>query len=294
MKYLITGSLGHISKPLAEKLIQSGHEITVISNHPGRKEEIERMEAHAAIGSVEDLDFLKAEFKKADIVYTMVPPTHQVKHWQGYIHTIGKNYSEAIKNAGIKKVVNLSSIGAHMEHGCGPVSGLFQVEKELNSLAGVDIVHLRPAYFFTNFMNNIGMVKHMGIIGANFGEAPLLMVHPKDIAAKAAEFLLNPSFEGKTIHYIIGDERKLQDIAHVLGNAVDKPNLPWVNFSNEDSLNGMIQSGMTEEFAKNYVEMGTAIASGEMSAHFNSHRNSFAPTKLEEFAPEFALAYAQA
>ena len=37
MKIVVTGSLGHISKPLTETLVKNGHEVTVISSNPERK-----------------------------------------------------------------------------------------------------------------------------------------------------------------------------------------------------------------------------------------------------------------
>jgi len=37
MKFIVTGSLWHISKPLTPKLIQDGHSVTVISNKAQRK-----------------------------------------------------------------------------------------------------------------------------------------------------------------------------------------------------------------------------------------------------------------
>lgn len=54
MKIVITGSLGHISKPLAEQLVQQGHNITVISSKPGKQKDIQALGAVAAIGSIED------------------------------------------------------------------------------------------------------------------------------------------------------------------------------------------------------------------------------------------------
>jgi uncharacterized protein YbjT (DUF2867 family) len=293
MKYVITGSLGHISKPITEKLIEAGHQVTVISSNPEKAKSIEALGARAAIGSLEDAAFLTQTFTGADAVYTMVPPVYEVTDWKAHIHGVGKKYAEAIQAAGIKKVVNLSSIGAHMPDGCGPVSGLYFVEQELNQLDGVDIVHLRPAYFFYNLLNNIGMIKHAGIIGSNFGEGPLPMVHTNDIAAAAAEELLHLKFTGKTVRYIAGDERTPAEIAQTIGAAIGKPDLQWVNFTDEDALNGMLQAGVPQELAKNYAEMGSAIASGEMSADFEKHRPVFSPTRLTDFAKEFAAAYAQ-
>ena len=40
MKFTLTGSLGHISKPLAETLVQQGHTVTIISSDPNKTEAI--------------------------------------------------------------------------------------------------------------------------------------------------------------------------------------------------------------------------------------------------------------
>ncbi len=37
MKIIITGSLGNVAKPLAQKLISEGHDITVISSSEHKK-----------------------------------------------------------------------------------------------------------------------------------------------------------------------------------------------------------------------------------------------------------------
>ena len=294
MKYVVTGSLGHISKPLAVQLVNAGHDVTVVSSNPAKGSEIESLGAKAAIGSVEDIAFLTNTFKGADAIYTMVPPNFGAGDWIGYIRSIGNNYADAIKASGVKKVVNLSSIGAHIPEGCGPVSGIHFVELALNKLDGVDVKHLRPGFFFTNLYANIGMIQHLGIIGANYGDnTKMVMAHPNDIALVAAEELLTPSFTGKTIRYIASDEPTTNEIAKAIGAAIGKPELPWVNFKNEDALNGMMGAGLSAEIAGKYVEMGAAMASGAMTAEYANHKPELSPTKLADFAREFAAVYAQ-
>lgn len=296
MKIIITGSLGNISKPLAEKLLAEKHEITIISSKADKKPLIEAMGAKAAIGSVDDVDFLTATFKDADAVYTMVPPFFGASDWKKYIALIGENLATAVKASGVKYVVNLSSVGAHMPDGCGPVSGLYFTESALNSLEGVHVKHLRPGFFYTNFYANIGMVKHMGIIGSNYGaETTMMLADPGDIAAVAAEELTNLTFTGKSIRYIASDERTAGEIAKTLGNAIGKPDLNWVEFGDADSLAAMQQNGLPEEVAKNYVEMGTALRSGEMAKEYNASKPvPLQRTKLETFAQKFAGAYSKA
>jgi uncharacterized protein YbjT (DUF2867 family) len=295
MNYVITGSLGHISKPIVEKLASSGHSVTVITSKEDRKAEIEMLGAKAAIGNVEDQNFLVETFQGADAVYTMVPPTWGASDWKKYIGGIGANYAEAIRKSGVKKVVNLSSIGAHMPDGCGPVSGLHHAENALNALEGVDVKHLRPGFFYNNFLGNVGMVKNMGIIGSNYeAETDMVLADTADIADHAAQFLLSPDFNGKSIHYVVSDERKSSEVASVLGNAIGKPELPWIGFKDEDALGGMTQSGLSHEVASNYVEMGVALRSGNMGADYRQHGKGInGKRRLEDFAPVFASVYSQ-
>ncbi len=293
MKYVVTGSLGHISKPLVQQLVSAGHSVTVISSNADRAHDITALGATPAIGSVTDVTFLTATFTGADVVYTMVPPTWTASDWKAHIHNVGKNYAVAIKASGVNKVVNLSSIGAHMPSGCGPVSGLYWVEAELNALDGVDVVHLRPGFFYINFLSQLGLIRHMGIMGGNYGvDTTMVLVHTSDIADVAAGFMLNPQFSGKSIQYISSDECTTSYVAATIGAAIGKPELPWVNFSNEESLNGMLQAGLSNEVASNYSEMGAAMASGEMSADYIQHTPARGKISFSDFAKEYAAIYA--
>jgi len=294
MKYVITGSLGHIGKPLSEALISAGNDVTVITSKPEHVSKIEALGAKAAVGFVDDVGFLTKTFTGADAVYTMVPTKFDAPDVKQWHEQMGKNYAEAIKVAKVKYVVNLSSVGAHMSEGCGPVSGLYRTEAALNTLSDVNIKHLRPAYFYHNLLANIGLIKNMNIMGANFEvkDKKFGIVHPDYIAAVAAEELMRLNFKGHTVRYIASDDVSTSEIAKTLGNAVGKPDLKWVLFSNEQALQGMMTAGLSEELAKNYAEMGTAIHSGEMySDYWKNHPQTLDKIKLEDFAREFAAAY---
>jgi len=273
--------------------LKAGHTVTVIGRNAENLKELKALGANIAIGSVEDVAFLKEAFAGADAVYTMVPPNFGAKEWKKWIGHIGSNYAEAIKANNVKYVVNLSSIGAHLPDGVGPVSGLHLVELELNK-SGANVKHLRPGYFFDNLLANVGLAKGMNIIGGNFGGADLKMIltSPADIAEVAAEELLNHDFNGSSFRYISSDERTTADISKAIGNNIGKPELPWVTFKNEDTLNGMLQAGLPEEIAKNYVEMGDSIHQGKMFEDYWKHRPAqLGKTKLEDFAKVFAQVY---
>jgi uncharacterized protein YbjT (DUF2867 family) len=288
MKFVITGSLGNISKPLAQNLVAAGHQVTVISSNPNKAKDIEAIGAQPAIGSIEDVAFLTAAFRGADAVYTMSPPNFAVTDYREYFRKTGRDYAAAIKASGVQRVVNLSSIGAHLPEGTGPIKGLHDLELIFNGLEDVAIVHLRAAYFYTNFYNDADMIRHAGILGANYpAEATLVMVHPADIAEVAAT-LLQASFSGKSIRYVASDEMRSGEIAALLGAAIGKPELPWVAFSDQQSFEGMVGAGLSEELAGKYVEMGTAVRSGILWEDYRQSSTVLSSSKFKDFAQEFA------
>ncbi|RYY59109.1 MAG: NAD-dependent dehydratase, partial [Chitinophagaceae bacterium] len=270
MKFVITGSTGHISKPLTDQLVKAGHDVTVVSSSPDRKAAIEALGAKAAIGSVEDAAFLTKTFAGADAVYTMVPPNYGAADMPAFIATTGEAYATAIKNSGVKKVVNLSSIGAEQPSGTGPISGLHEVEKSLDGLEGVNVKHVRAGFFYVNFLNDIPMIKNMKIMGANYpATTTMIMVHPADIAEVIAEEL-QAHFTGKSIRYIISDEKKVSEVVAIIAETINQPGLPWVEFTDEQSFEGMKGAGFAPQIAATYTEMGKALRTGLLSQDYTA------------------------
>ena len=296
MKITITGSLGHISKPLTQQLVNSGHKVTVISSKPERTKEIEEMGATSAIGSLEDLDFLIKTFYHADAVYTMVPPGNYFDpelDLLAYYKKLGSNYAKAIKESDIKHVVNLSTIGAHLEKGSGILLGAHNVEKILNELPEtVSITHIRPTSFFYNLYGYTDTIKNHNMIAANYGAEDVIpWVSPKDIAAAVAEELTN-SFTGRNVRYVASDERTGNETANVLGKAIGKPDLKWVLVTDQATLNALISIGMNKKIAAGLVEMYASLHTGLLAEDYYLNKpKNMGNVKLEEFAHEFAMTF---
>ena len=292
MHYVITGSIGHTGKPITEGLVQGGHTVTVITSKQDNVATIEALGAKAAVGSIEDADFLKQAFAGADAAYLLLPSKWGVDDLRAFHNQVADNYVEAIRANDIRFAVLLSSIGAHMGNGAGPVDGLHDAEQKLAQVEGLNSKFLRPSYFMYNLFAMIGMVKGMGIMGSNFGDDPIALTHTSDIADVAIQELLNLDFTGHQVRYIASDERTGSEIARVLGEAVGRPETPWMVFSDEQTQQGMIQAGLDERIAGKYTEMGEAIRDGRMQSDFWEHKPAFGKIKLEAFATnEFAPAF---
>jgi len=292
MKIVVTGSLGHISKPLAKELVQKGHTVTVISSNPEKQKEIEALGAIAAIGSLEDVDFLTATIATADTLFAMVPPNFAAMDQIAYYRRIGGNYVQALQQSAVKHVVYLSSYGAHLDKGTGFILGAYHVENILNKLTDLAITHLRPGYFYYNLFGFTDMIKELGFMGSNFGgEDKLALVQPADIATAAAEEIL-ASANGTKVRYIASDERTPNEIAQALGAAIGKPGLKWVTFTNEQLQESLEKKGIPAALATNFVEVGISIHSGALLADYERHPPmALGKIKLTDFAKEFAATF---
>ena len=296
MKITLTGAAGNISKPLAEKLLVQGHEVTVIGRNTENLKSLIDKGAIAAIGSIEDVAFLTDAFKGADALYTMVPVPWQEKDWVSYHEKVGNNFAKAIAQNGIKKVVNLGTYGGHRTDGKGPTAALSRVEKALGALSNTEHVFLRPGYFYSNLFSQIAYIKN-GVIGGNYGDVnnKLLLSHTSDIADAAAEAILTPNFNNDEPYYVVSDIRSCAEVAEQIGKAIGKNELKWIPFSDEDTRSGLKQSGFSDELTEIYVEIGQFFAKGYLNEHYDSLavKPKLYKVKLEDFAKEFALIYAK-
>ncbi|MDD5362229.1 MAG: NAD(P)H-binding protein [Ignavibacteria bacterium] len=299
MKITVTGSLGNISKPLTEELVSKGHSVTVISSKTKRQKDIEALGAKAAIGTMEDADFLTEAFKGAEIVYVMEALDVSSFFDQNFdiidaINKIGNNYKQSLERSGVKRVVHLSSIGAHTDKGNGNLAFHYNTGTILKQLPkDVSIKFMRPVGFYYNMFAFIQTIKTQGAIIQNYGgDEKDPWVSPLDIASVIAEEIEKP-FNGRTVRYIASDEVSPNELVKILGEAIGKPDLRWLVISDEQMLNGMIASGMAPQVAKGFVEMNASGRNGILYEDYNRNKPILGKIKLKDFAKEFAVVYNQ-
>ena len=302
MKIVLTGSLGHVGKPLVELLARTSHKLTVISSNPERSRQIGALGATPAIGSLEDAEFLVRAFRGADVVYTMVPPADYTDHdldVAGQVRQIASNLTGAVRSSGVKRVIHLSSIGAHMSSGSGLILAHREVELALDELKEVDITFMRPVGFYYNLYSFLRSIRQQGIIAANYGgDDPVEWVSPIDIAEAVGEELVNPTPErtgggaaGRKVRYVASDELTCSETARILGEAIGKPDLQWVVVPDEQMRSGLVAAGVQPKIAEGLVEMYAAHHSGALAEDYYRHRPVLGKVKMRDFAKEFAAAY---
>ena len=295
MKIVVTGSLGHISKPLTEALVQKGHSVTVISSKPGKQKDIEVLRATAAIGSLEDVHFLTSAFTGADAVYCMIPPPDLFNHnldYLAYCRNIANNYAEAIQQSGVKRVVHLSSVGAHFDKGTGFILSHHYMENRLAALPDVAITHMRPTSFYYNLFGFVDTIKNTGNIVSTYGATDRVSwVSPIDIAAAVAEEIVTP-LAGRKVQYVASDELTCHEVAGILGAAIGKPDLKWVLITSEQMQHHLELAGMAPTSAAGLVELNTSMHNGKLFQNYYLNKpRVMGSVKMTDFAKEFAAAF---
>lgn len=300
MKIVLTGSIGNIGKTLTTELVQKGHVVTVISSNGERKSAIEALGAKALIGSMFDAEFLSKAFNGADIVYLMETMEaagdmfDKEVDFIGRIDEIGRNYKKAIEQSGIKKVIHLSSIGAHTNKGIGILLFHYNVEKSLRELSDdVSIKFIRPVGFYINMFSFIHTIASKGVIVSNYGgDQKEPWVSPLDIADAIAQEIESP-FEGRTVRYVASDEVSPNEIAKTLGEAIGKPDLTWQVIPDQQLLENWLNIGFNAQVAHGFVELQASQGTGALYEDYARHKPILGKVKLTDFAKEFAKAYNQ-
>lgn len=286
MKIVLTGSLGNISKPLTEILVKQGHQVILISTNPDKQARIKAMGAQPAIGSIRDLPFLINTFTGADVVYCMNPldfTSRSVSAWDENMD----NYTRAISEAGIKRVVVLTGWVAHLLESVRP-------EEKFEALTGVAVTFVRPGPFYSNFYHLKEMIRRQGMIISNYGgEDMVAFVAPEDIAVAIAGEINTPAVTRLKVKYVASEELTCTQAAQIIGEAIGIPGLQWIVFPPEQIKQALEARGVSPEVAGLLVEMQENMHNGKAQKDYYLNRPVLGKRKLRDFAREYATWYHQ-
>lgn len=293
--FVVTGASGHIGRVLSGHLLDRGHTVRVVARRREGLADLAARGAEVHGGSVGDHVFLERVLRGADGAFLMVPPDYSSNDMLANQRAVADSEVAAVRASGIRRVVALSSIGAQHESGTGPIVVPRYFEQQLSEAEGVDVLFLRATYFMENLLQNLDLIRGMGIAGSGArADASLPMVATKDVAAVAAERLDRGDFSGKVVRYVLGPrDVTFAEAARILGASIGRPDLPYVQFSYDDLAGALTRAGLPPTVAGLFVEMNRAVNEGLLVPTQPRSAENTTPTTLEAFAASvFAPAYA--
>jgi uncharacterized protein YbjT (DUF2867 family) len=294
--YVITGATGNIGSKAVDLLLDRGEKVRVIGRDASRLQRFVDRGAEAATGDLKDWGFLRKAFGGATAVFCMIPPNYKAGDFRAYQNELGTSIANAVKNSGVSHVVNLSSQGAELSEGTGPIKGLHDQEERLNGIQGVHVLHLRPTYFMENLLMNIPLIKQKGIAGSAVrGDIKFAMIATRDIASYVVDRLVKRDFEGKTFRDLLGQrDLSLGEATSIIGRSIGMPDLKYAQFSYDDTAKWMAGMGISEDLCRLIVEMSKAMNDGIICVNRPRTADNTTPTSIEDYAGAFAKAFAAA
>jgi uncharacterized protein YbjT (DUF2867 family) len=288
--YAITGATGNVGSKTADILLTRGEKVRVIGRSSTRLQRFVDRGAEAMVGDLMDEDFVTRAFTAATSVFTMIPPDFSARDFRAYQNKISESLAAGIIKSGVKYVVNLSSQGADLPEGTGPILGLRDQEIRLNRLEGVNVLHLRPAYFMENLLMNIPLINQKRIAGSAVrGDQKFAMIAAEDIAFRVAEHLVRLDFHGKKVQDLLGQrDLSLDEATSVIGQKIGMRDLKYVQFSYEDAAMGMTEIGIGEDLSRLFIEMSKALNNGLFAVDRTRSPDNTTPTSIEIFNETFA------
>jgi uncharacterized protein YbjT (DUF2867 family) len=290
----VTGATGNIGHALVTLLRERGIAVRAIGRNPDRLAELTSLGAEPVVGSLDEPRFASAAFRGADAAFVMHPPdyTHPDPTARGaqIVEAIGVG----LQVARVRFCVSLSSVGADQAEDNGPIGILHRLEQRLAQVPGLSAVHLRPGYFFENFLMSIGLIHQLGTNGGAWNpDLPTPMIATRDIAMVAASLLSGKPPAGRSVRELHGPrDYSHREASAILGAAIGKPDLGYAQFSSEDSRQALIGMGISAAAADSILEMIHGFERGHIRPRQPRTAKTTTPTTLEEFARTvFAPAY---
>jgi uncharacterized protein YbjT (DUF2867 family) len=289
----VMGASGNTGGRISEQLLRHGERIRALGCSSQRLAALERRGADVRTGDATDAAFLTKAFRDADAVYTLLPPDPQSPDLRKTWDQEGEALVKAIRDSGVRYVVFLSSIGADLPEGTGPIAGLHAQEERLRTLAGVSVLILRSASFFENFYAVLGVIKHRGINGGAVApDLRLPMIATRDIADVAARALKARDWTGAVVRELLGPrDITFAEATRIIGERIGKPDLKYVQFPYADYASSLVQMGLSANMAALYAEMARAFNDGKIRSREGRKPENTTPTRFEDFAEDLARAY---
>jgi uncharacterized protein YbjT (DUF2867 family) len=286
--YVILGASGNTGSIIANFLLLKGEKVRVVGRDVGRLQHFVRKGAEAFTADVSDAAALTKAFGGARAAYLMLPPITSREDQERQSDAIAK----AVKESGLRYAVHLSSYGAHVPEGTGPVAGLHSSEQKLNGISDLNVLHLRAAYFMENNLAAIDMIHGMGLLGhALLPDLKLPMIATRDVGDYAAHSLLDLDFSGKQTRELLGERNvTMTEATAVIARGIGKPDLRYEQFPYDQVQHALTQTGFSPKKAAVYIEMFQAINAGVLAAQEPRSPENSTPTSLEQFVQDTFLA----
>ncbi len=286
MKIAITTPTGHVGSAVADFLLDKADEVSVrlLGRRPNHLQELTERGAEMAIGAQDDADYLTRATQDVDALFWVTPPGFGSDNVREFQNRLAKAAATAVRTNQIARVVNLSSLGAYLASGAGPINGLHDVEQRFNDAAD-NVLHLRPGYFFENLLWQADSIRDRGRISSPVsGSTRFPMIATRDIGWVAAQRLVDWEWSGQIVQELHGPaDLSFDGVAATLANVLGRK-IEYVKCDPRQMRQVLLDNALSENAADLMLEMYDAVEKGRLRPTQPRSEETTTPTTLQEFA----------
>ncbi|MBX2923809.1 MAG: NAD(P)H-binding protein [Chitinophagaceae bacterium] len=254
---IITGATGQVGSNLINEIKANGFPVRAVVRNPGRLPDKTIETRTADLFNVEQLT---EAFKGGTTVFVLTPENPTSNDIIEDTRRIAEHYKEAIKATGIKKVIALSCIGAHIGGNTGNILMSGILEQYLDDLE-IEKIFIRPSYYFSNWSGYLETVEQYGVLPTFFPEDLKIEMHsPIDLAKFIAKIMTGiSSSEKKKIYELTGQQKYSSlDVANTFSKSFNK-DIIVQSIPQDKWKETLMSAGFTENTATNLSDMTQAV-----------------------------------
>lgn len=276
---LIVGASGQIGSTIVNELRKKGIPVTAIIRNPDKAAVFDDIPVQ--IADIFNTDSLIKAFDGGDTVFLLTPESFHSEDVIGDGERMIACYRQAIERTGIRRVVGLSSLGAHLGVGTGNLEISYKLEHAFDGLS-IETTFIRPAYYFSNWLGYIDVIKSYGVLPTFFEpNQKIPMIAPNDVARFAASVLMSPTPTPKVIELVGPQDYSTFDVANAFSKCLGIDVIPHQT-PREQWLQTLTGVGFSENAARNMIAMTETLTNEN-----NTPASGLTPIRQETSLEEY-------
>jgi len=282
---VVTSPTGLIGHQVLKHLLKGTEPIRVIARDPARLAEESRERVEIVQGSHGDRAVVDQAFDRADSIFWLVPPDPRAESVYAAYVDFSQPAVNAIVRHGVERVVSISALGRGVPLNAGYVSASLAMD-DLIASTGVNFRALTMPSFMDNILRQVGSIKSQGrFFSPISGDRKLPSCATRDIAAVAANLLLDHSWSGQDSVPVLGPEDlSFNDMARIMSDALDTP-VRFQQIPGEAFKANLTGCGMSDAMAQGMLDMVVAKGNGLDNAVVRTPRFS-TPTTFRQWCED--------
>jgi uncharacterized protein YbjT (DUF2867 family) len=284
-KLLVAGASGNVGSRVVQELQERGVSVRAFVRDHGKASPMLGNGVELAIGDFGDPESVRRSMEGVEGVFLAC--SNQPRQVEYETRVI-----DAAKEAGVRRIVKLSALGAEVGSPVAFWDWHARIEEHLQS-SGIPFVVLRPGFSMANLLASAEAVRYTGKLFVPAGEAGISMVHPQDVASVASVALIGDRHEGETYTLTGPGAITFEGVAGHLSEAVGRE-IEYLNVPDEAALQGMTEQGLPEFVAAQIVAVFGVLRGGgqERTTGTVQSMTGREPRGFAEFAREHAHLFA--